>query len=105
MAWNIEKNEVAGIVQNFIHHEENKKLNRKRGYTEGISTRRPYRELGLARALICVSLRMFKGMGMTEAALSVDATNPTGALRVYEDCGFKPVKTEILYRKPMRVGN
>ncbi len=38
---------------------------------------------------------------MTEAALGVDATNPTGALRVYEDCGFKPEKTDIVYRKSL----
>jgi ribosomal protein S18 acetylase RimI-like enzyme len=99
VAWHVETNEVAGMVQNFIAHEENEKLNRKRGYTEGISTRRPFRKLGLARALISESLRMHKALGMTEAALGVDATNPTGALRVYEDCGFKPVKTEIVYRK------
>jgi ribosomal protein S18 acetylase RimI-like enzyme len=99
VAWHIETNQVAGMVQNFIVHEENEKLNRKRGYTENISTRRPFRKLGLARALICESLRMHKALGMTEAALGVDATNPTGALRVYEDCGFKPVKTEIVYRK------
>jgi ribosomal protein S18 acetylase RimI-like enzyme len=99
VAWHVATNEIAGMVQNFINHEENAKLNRKRGYTENISTRRPFRKRGLARALICESLRMHKALGMTEAALGVDATNPTGALRVYEDCGFKPVKTEIVYRK------
>lgn len=102
VAWHIETNEVAGMVQNFIAHEENEKLNRKRGYTENISTRRPFRKLGLARALIAESLRMHKALGMTEAALGVDATNPTGALRVYEDCGFTPAKTEIVYRKSLR---
>jgi GNAT superfamily N-acetyltransferase len=102
VAWDVETNEVAGMVQNFINGDENAKLNRKRGYTEGISVRRPYRRRGLARALIVESLRMHKALGMTEAALGVDATNPTGALRVYEDCGFKAVKTEIVYRKRMR---
>ena len=102
VAWHVATNEVAGMVQNYINHDENAKLNRKRGYTENISTRRQYRKRGLARALICESLRMHKAMGMTEAALGVDATNPTGALRVYEDCGFKPAKTEIVYRKPLR---
>lgn len=101
VAWHIETNQVAGMVQNFIDHEENAKLNRKRGYTEGISTRRPFRKRGLARALITESLHMHKALGMTEAALGVDATNPTGALRVYEACGFKPVKTDIVYRKPL----
>jgi len=99
VAWHVATNEIAGMVQNYINHDENAKLNRKRGYTENISTRRQFRKRGLARALICESLRMHKALGMTEAALGVDATNPTGALRVYEDCGFKPVKTEIVYRK------
>jgi GNAT superfamily N-acetyltransferase len=99
VAWDIEKNEVAGMVQNFINQDENARLNRKRGYTEGISVRRLYRRRGLARALIVESLRMHKALGMTEAALSVDATNPTGALRVYEDCGFKANQTEVVYQK------
>lgn len=101
VAWDVATNEIAGMVQNYINHDENAKLNRKRGYTENISTRRPFRKRGLARALICESLRMHQALGMTEAALGVDATNPTGALRVYEDCGFKPAKTEIVYRKAL----
>ncbi len=102
VAWNIEKNEVAAMVLNYVNENENREFNRQRGYTENISTQRQYRKLGLARALIVESLRMFKAMSMTEAALGVDATNPTGALRVYEDCGFKPVKTEVEYRKAMK---
>jgi GNAT superfamily N-acetyltransferase len=105
VAWHVETNEIAGMVLNFINHDENAKHNRKRGYTEDISTRRQFRKRGLARALIVESLRIHKALGMTEAALGVDATNPTGALRVYEDCGFRAVKTEIVYRKPMRTGD
>lgn len=101
VAWNIEKNEVAAMVLNYVNEHENRIFNRQRGYTENISTQRQYRRRGLSRALIVESLRMFKVMGMTEAALSVDATNPTGALRVYEACGFAPVRVETDYRKPL----
>jgi len=38
---------------------------------------------------------------MTEAALSVDTENPSGALRVYEACGFRPVNRSADYRKPL----
>ncbi len=41
VAWHIETNEVAGMVRNYINHEENLRHNRTRGYTEDISTRRP----------------------------------------------------------------
>ncbi len=99
VAWDVERNEIAGAVENFINEDENAKYNRKRGYTEGIFVRRPYRKRGLARALIALSLQMHKDLGMTEAALGVDTENLTGALRVYEACGFRPVKRFTTYRK------
>lgn len=91
--------EVAGQVQNFINLEENEIYARRRGYTEGISTRRKYRKRGVARALICESLRMHKALGMTEAALGVDAENTSGALSVYRSCGFEVVEKDTTYRK------
>ena len=101
IAWDVEKNEVAGQVKGFINHEENKEFKRLRGYCEFISTRRPYRKQGVARALIALTLREFKARGMTEAALGVDAQNPNGAVRVYEACGFRVAKRFTTYRKPL----
>ena len=101
VAWDASANQIAGAVQNFVNEKENEEYNRKRGYTEGIFVRRPWRKRGLARALIMRSLQMFKNMGFTEAALGVDAENLSGALRLYESCGFRMVKRESLYRKPM----
>jgi ribosomal protein S18 acetylase RimI-like enzyme len=37
---------------------------------------------------------------MTEAALGVDTQNPSGALHLYESCGFVPVSRTIEYRRP-----
>jgi len=99
VAW--DGDQIAGAVQNFVNEKENEEYNRKRGYTEGIFVRRPWRKRGLARALIMRSLQMFKNMGFTEAALGVDAENLSGALRLYEGCGFRAVKRESLYRKPI----
>ncbi len=93
--------QVAGSVQNFYNPKENEEFNRKRGYTEGISTRRPWRKRGLASALIVQSMKMFKEMGMTETAHSVDAENISGALRLYKNLGYKVVKQYTMYRKPM----
>jgi ribosomal protein S18 acetylase RimI-like enzyme len=101
VAWDASANQIAGAVQNFVNEKENEEYNRKRGYTEGIFVRRPWRKRGLARALIMRSLQMFKNMGFTEAALGVDAENLSGALRLYESCGFRAVKREALYRKPI----
>ena len=56
---------------------------------------------GLARALIARSFHVLKKQGMTEAAIGVDTENPSGALRLYEGMGFRPVKRNSVYRKLM----
>jgi mycothiol synthase len=88
-------------VLNFVDHAENEEYGRKRGYTEGICVRRPWRRQGLARALIARSLQVLQGCGMTEAALGVDAENPSGALRLYQSLGFRKVKRVTVYRKSL----
>jgi ribosomal protein S18 acetylase RimI-like enzyme len=100
IAW--DGSQVAGMVQNYILSEENEEYQRKRGYTEGICVRRPWRKRGLAHALIVESMKMFKAMGMTETALGVDAENTSGALRLYESLGYRQMKKSITYRKPMK---
>jgi len=80
--------EVVGGVLGWIDEEENRIRQRRRGYTEAIFTRRPWRHRGIARALIGRNLRLLQEHGMTEAALGVDLENPSGALRLYESCGF-----------------
>jgi mycothiol synthase len=97
VAW--DRDQVAGMVLNFINHEENREYSRKRGYTEGICVRRPWRRRGLARALIARSFRVLRERGMTEAALGVDAQNPNGALQLYKSMGFRVVERHTTYRK------
>ena len=99
VAW--DGSQMAGAVHNFVDEEENKEYQRKRGYTEGICTRRPWRYKGLARSLLVQSMQMFKAMGMTETALSVDSENLSGALRLYEGVGYRKVRQQIIYRKPL----
>ncbi|MGD8902867.1 MAG: GNAT family N-acetyltransferase [Anaerolineae bacterium] len=99
VAW--DDDQVAGMVLNFIGHDENEEYNRQRGYTETICVRRPWRRRGLARALIARSLDVLKEQGMTEAALGVDTENQSGALRLYQSMGFRPVKRNSVYRKLM----
>ncbi|NSW50993.1 MAG: GNAT family N-acetyltransferase [Anaerolineae bacterium] len=89
--WNVawEGDQVCGMVRNFFDELENDEYNRKRGWTEEISVRRPWRGKGLAKALIAESIRMFRDMGMEETALGVDSENPNGALKLYESMGYE----------------
>lgn len=101
IAWDKATNQIAGQIRTFINHALNEKYNRKRGFTEFISVRRPWRRRGLARALIALSLNTQKESGMTESALGVDSENLSGATRIYEACGFRVVKQSTVYRKPL----
>jgi ribosomal protein S18 acetylase RimI-like enzyme len=99
VAW--DGDQVAGMVLNFIDEAENKEYQRLRGYTEGISVRKPWRKLGLARSLLVQSIRMYKEMGMSETALGVDSQNLSGALRLYQGVGYRQTKQFTIYRKAL----
>jgi ribosomal protein S18 acetylase RimI-like enzyme len=99
IAWH--KDEVIGTVLNFIDERENNEYKRKRGHVELISVKRHWRGRGIAKALIAQSFRTLKERGMTEAALGVDAENPSGALHLHTKMGFQVQKKTVFYRKPM----
>lgn len=101
IAWDVETDQIAGQVRTYINHAQNEKYDRKRGFTEYICVRRPWRRRGLARALIALSLKVQKEQGMTESVLGVDSENLSGANRLYEECGFRVVKRHSVYRKPL----
>jgi ribosomal protein S18 acetylase RimI-like enzyme len=98
VAWH--GNQVVSSVLNYIDEDYNQKFNKKRGWTEQISTHRDYRRKGIAKALIVRSMYMHQAKGMTEVALGVDTDNPNGALKLYEGLGYRQEKTWITYRKP-----
>ena len=101
VAWDIAKDQIAGQVRTFIIHEENEKYQRKSGYTEFVSVRSLWRRRGLAHALIACSLAAQKENGMTASKLHVDTENLSGAVRLYEDCGFRIARRNTVYRKPL----
>jgi ribosomal protein S18 acetylase RimI-like enzyme len=93
--------EIAGMVRPYISEEENARHGVRRGWCENISTRAAWRGRGVASALIGRALRALRERGMTEAALGVDAQNETGALRLYETMGFRPVFRAVEWRRPL----
>ncbi|MCB2223616.1 MAG: GNAT family N-acetyltransferase [Actinobacteria bacterium] len=99
VAW--DGDEVAGQVRSFINPAENEEMRHKRGYTEDISVRRPYRRRGLARALLVQSLQAVKDRGMEEAALGVHTGNTDRAFDLYESVGFRVVRLWTSRVKPL----
>jgi len=93
--------EVVGCVMTWVSAEENERIGIKRAWLDHVSVLRPWRRQGIAAALITAALELLRDQGFEQAALGVDAENPTGALRLYERLGFVRVKTGIGYRKAL----
>jgi mycothiol synthase len=91
--------DVAGSVMTFVYPDENERLGIQRGWLHHVSVRGPWRRRGLAAALIAETLRALQDRGLEQAALGVDAENPSGALRLYESLGFRRHRTGICYAK------
>ncbi len=101
VAW--EGDQIASVIHNFYNADENEEYQRKRGYTEGICTRRPWRKRGIARALLVRSMQMFKEMGMTETALGVDSGEYLRRLPPVRECWLSQSEPTDLVSKSDRV--
>ncbi|SFM75734.1 GNAT family N-acetyltransferase [Variovorax sp. OV329] len=101
IAWDVATDTIVGQVKTWIDEDYNRMFDKRRGYTEHISVARPWRRRGVARALVAQSLRTLAEAGMTESHLGVDSDSLTGAVSVYEDCGFRVTKRNTTYRKPL----
>lgn len=97
--------QVAGMVLNRLDEVQNEQYGRKRGYTQDVFVRRPWRRRGLARSLLAQSILMFREMGMEETALGVDTLNPSGALHLYESLGYRQVRCHSYFNKPLEKGS
>ncbi len=91
--------EVAGFSFNEISPEENARRGRSDGWVAELAVRRPWRKRGVATALLCATMHAFKAAGLQHAMLGVDTENLSGALRLYQRVGFKPVKRFIQFEK------
>jgi ribosomal protein S18 acetylase RimI-like enzyme len=94
IAW--DGNEVAGIS-----------INRYRmgiGWIRSLGVRRPWRKQGLGLALLHYSFGEFYKRGKKTIGLGVDASNPTGATRLYQRAGMHVASEFLTYEKELRAG-
>jgi ribosomal protein S18 acetylase RimI-like enzyme len=70
------------------------------GYVDTLGTLRAHRGKGLGRALLLTSFAEFRRRGLAKAVLGVDATNPTGAVALYESVGMSPEHVGLRYELP-----
>jgi ribosomal protein S18 acetylase RimI-like enzyme len=65
----------------------------------GLGVLKPFRQQGIAKALMIRGLKFLKSRGMTEADLFVDNSNPARAAGLYLKLGFRTVRRILDYEK------
>jgi ribosomal protein S18 acetylase RimI-like enzyme len=70
------------------------------GYVDTLGTLREYRGRGLARLLLLTAFAEFHRRGLRKVALGVDATNPTGAVALYESVGMRAEHQGLRHELP-----
>jgi len=87
---------VAGFCLCFV--ERAAETGRRIGWVAQLGTTRPFRRIGLGRALLRHGLRVLAERGVDEVRLGVDAENLSGALGFYTRAGFEVMRESRVYR-------
>jgi mycothiol synthase len=74
------------------------------GWIRSLGVRRPWRKKGLGLALLQHSFGEFYKRDMKTIGLGVDASNPTGATRLYQRAGMVVASEFVTYEKELRPG-
>ena len=93
--------EPAGACIARVQREKNEQHGTREGDVLVLGVRRPFRGMGVARALLSSVLTWLSDQGMEVATISVDAQSPTGADRLYASVGFTERKRSVVYEKPV----
>ena len=95
VAW--EGDQIAGCAQTRFRNGI--------GWVGNLAVRRPWRQRGLGEALLLHSFNEFYKRGMMRIGLGVDASNPTGATRLYQKVGMQVAVEDVIYEKELRPGH
>jgi ribosomal protein S18 acetylase RimI-like enzyme len=71
------------------------------GWIAAVAVRPAWRRRGLGLALLRAAFREFHSRGERRCALGVDAQNPTGATRLYERAGMRPLWQADVFEKEL----
>lgn len=94
VAW--DGDQIAGFSQN--------RFRMGIGWIGTLGVRRPWRKMGLGLSLLTHSFGEFYKRGMTTIGLGVDASNPTGATRLYQRAGMSVMSEFVTFEKELRPG-
>jgi mycothiol synthase len=101
MAWAGER--LVGIALNECFPDDETVTGRRDGWIRHLATLRDHRGRGVGAALLRDSFVAFRAAGLTHAILGVDSDNPTGASRLYERVGFRPLQRSVQHQLELAV--
>lgn len=98
----LDGDDVAGVSLCWPQADVDPKM----GWVGTLGVRRAWRKKGLGLALLRHSFAVFRQRGLLKAGLGVDASNLTGALRLYEKAGMHsdPKHKHAMFEKELRPG-
>jgi mycothiol synthase len=94
VAW--DGDQIAGYSQN--------RFRMGIGWVGTLGVRKPWRKMGLGLALLHASFADFYQRGTTTIGLGVDASNKTGATRLYQRAGMRVATEFVTFEKELRPG-
>jgi GNAT superfamily N-acetyltransferase len=71
------------------------------GFVAVLFTRRPWRRQGVGAALLAETFRRFWERGESSVGLGADTESSTGAFRLYERAGMRPMIGWVVYQKEL----
>ncbi|MDD5263984.1 MAG: GNAT family N-acetyltransferase [Candidatus Bipolaricaulis sp.] len=93
-----------GGVVGYVLCEDNYRGDPAIGLVSYLGVRPAWRQRGIARALLETAFQTLRAQGYAAARLGVDATSPTGALRLYEKVGMRAIEQVNRYERVLRPG-
>jgi mycothiol synthase len=93
--------EVVGLCLCTVGEGRANLIGRRDGTIDSFCVRREHRRRGLGLALLLTSLQAFKRAGLESATLDADTENPTEAMRLYKQAGFREAWRWVTYGKEM----
>jgi mycothiol synthase len=96
---------VAGRPVGYLWYgfdpKNNAHLGKNQGWLMDIGVLKPWRNRGIAKALMLAAMRHLQSEGMDEVRLYVDDSNVTGAHHLYDRLGFALAYRDIVRRKDL----
>jgi mycothiol synthase len=97
----LDAQEMVGVCLCTVREGSAALIGRRDGVIDSFCVRRYSRRQGLGLGLLLTALQAFKRAGLDSATLDADTDNPTEAIRLYEQAGFREAWRWVTYGKDM----